>query len=124
MRPFILVLLLAALPVIAVAQTTLPTVVLPGQDVRRNGPGLECRQTPGHVPAFEFPIPGSRIMAHMPEAVAVTGPARNGFVPVALNRGMTAWVRERETWPTSRLKKCFIQRTANGTLRWSKFNRI
>lgn len=97
---------------------------MPGQDVRSNSRGLECRQTPGHMPAHAAPSPGAPVVRYMPTVVAVTGPARNGFVPVYTRDGSPAWVRASYTYPTSRYKTCFVQRTRDGGLRWSTFNSI
>ena len=60
------------------AREPFPTVVMPGQDVRSNSPGLECRQTSGHVPAYDAPSQGAR--ERLPVAVhdragGVRGPA-------------------------------------------------
>ena len=118
------VLLAAGFATPARSQGPFPTFVLPGQDVRSNSPGLQCRQTDGYFPAYDAPSPGARVLRIMAAAIAVTGPARNGFLPVLMGNGQPAWMRERDFIPVSRFKTCFIQRTREGSLRWTVFNSI
>ena len=106
------------------AREPFPTVVMPGQDVRSNSPGLECRQTSGHVPAYDAPSQDARVVRYMPSVVAVTGPAKGGFVPIVTGDGRSAWVRVSDMLPVSRHKTCFVQRTREGNLRWTKSNAI
>ena len=118
------VLLATGLAAPARAQGPFPTFVSPGQDVRSNSPGLQCRQTHGYMPAYDAPSPGARVLRIVPAAIAVTGPARNGFLPVLLGNGQPAWMKESSFIPVSRYKTCFIQRTREGSLRWTVFNLI
>ena len=106
------------------SQGPFPTFVMPGQDVRSNSPGLQCRQTDGYFPAYDAPSPGARVLRTMAAAIAVTGPARNGFLPVLMGNGQPAWMKELNFIPVSRFKTCFIQRTREGSLRWTVFNSI
>ena len=76
------VLLAAGFATPARSQGPFPTFVLPGQDVRSNSPGVQCRQTDGYMPAYDAASPGARVLRTMPAAIAVTGPARSGFLPI------------------------------------------
>ena len=81
------VLLAACLATPARSQGPFPTFVMPGQDVRSNSPGLQCRQTDGYMPAYDAPSPSARVLRTMPAAIAVTGPARSGFLPILTGNG-------------------------------------
>lgn len=99
-------------------------VVMPGQDIRANGRGLECRQTAGLLPAYAAPSTAAAVVGRVQGMVAATGPARDGFVPVALDDGRRVWLRAKDTWPNSRHKTCYIARGRDGHLRASRFNAI
>ena len=51
-------------------------------------------------------------------------PFFGGFVPIVTGDGRSAWVRVSDMLPVSRHKTCFVQRTREGNLRWTKSNAI
>lgn len=101
-------------------------VVMPGRDVRANGRGLECRQTAGLLPAYTAPSAASPRAFSVQGMVAVTGPARDGYIPIVVQDGRRGWLREAHTWANSRAlhKACFIRRDKDGRLRGTSFNAI
>ena len=47
-----------------------------------------------------------------------------GSTPIVTGDGRSAWVRVSDMLPVSRHKTCFVQRTREGNLRWTKSNAI
>ncbi|QDD92657.1 Hypothetical protein HVIM_04566 (plasmid) [Roseomonas mucosa] len=71
-----------------------------------NAPGLRCWGIRGGPSAqtfvFQEPTTSAQRMGYVSSWVAVTGPARNGFLPVETPTGPCGWVMqeavERDTW--------------------------
>ena len=91
--------------------------------VRANGPGLTCLETThptfGYA-ALSFSAPK---VVRFSLVVAATGPAVNGFFPVALRTGQ-AWVPAADTKRPTRLQSCFVRRLRDGRLLYSSHDRI
>lgn len=84
-----------------------------------NAPGLRCWGIRGGPSAqtfvFQEPTTSAQRMGYVSSWVAVTGPARNGFLPVETPTGPRGWVMqetvERDTWINM---KCVARRGPNG----------
>lgn len=84
-----------------------------------NAPGLRCWGIRGGPSAqtfvFQEPATSAPRMGYVSSWVAVTGPARNGFLPVETPNGPRGWVMqeavERDTWINM---KCVARRGPNG----------
>lgn len=84
-----------------------------------NAPGLRCWGIRGGPSAqtfvFQEPTTSAQRMGYVSSWVAVTGPVRNGFLPVETPTGPRGWVMqetvERDTWINM---KCVARRGPNG----------
>ncbi|MDT8351010.1 hypothetical protein [Roseomonas mucosa] len=106
---------------------TLPSAAPAQQAIGRpvpdavNAPGLRCWGIRGGPSAqtfvFREPTTTAPRMGYVSSWVAVTGPARNGFLPVETPTGPRGWVMqenvERDTWINM---KCVARRGPNGRI--------
>ena len=92
--------------------------------VRANSPGLECRQTRHPLYALDAPSPAARRVAVISAFVAVSGPAVDGYVPVALPGWRKGWVPAADTVRNTRTRSCFVERVRDGRLLFSPHNLI
>ena len=91
--------------------------------VRANGPGLTCRETTHPTSGYAAPSFSAQKVVRFSLVVAVTGPAVDGFFPVALRTGQ-AWVPVADTKRPTRLQSCYVRRLRDGRLLYSSQNRI
>lgn len=113
MRGIVAVLAFLALAGAVEAQQRLPDV--------DNSPGLRCWGIRGgpsaQVYVFAGPDTVTEKLGHISSWVAVTGPGRNGFLPVEAANGTRGWVMEesieRDRWLNMR---CVARREANGRI--------
>lgn len=102
------------------AQPPAPVFVLPGQEVMRNGPGLQCRKLlAGSAEAYGTPSQAARPVIRLFNVAAVTGPLQNGFYPAQISSGHTVWLPEKAILPRTAANVCFVERTREGIMRHS-----
>lgn len=102
------------------AQPQAPVFVLPGQEVTRNGPGLQCRKLfASSAEAYGAPSQAARPVIRLFNVAAVTGPLQNGFYPVLIGSGHTVWLPDKAILPRTAANVCFIERTRAGIMRHS-----
>lgn len=102
------------------AQPQAPVFVLPGQEVKHNGPGLECRKLlAGSAEAYGAPSQAARPVIRVFNVAAVTGPLQNGFYPALISSGHTVWLPERAILLRTAANVCFVERTGAGIMRHS-----